>query len=526
MADKVVSLKVVVDTASGTANVENLNEELRGTVEATEQTGKQSKKITTDMSGNFKNVANAIGSINPQLGFFIKSLEGAEGSIGGLTKVFGTLKGAIMATGIGALVIALGSLVTYFKRTEEGADFFAEKLAGIKSAINVLIDRFASFGKGIFQLFSGEFKKGWETLKGSLSGIGDEIARETKESMALARALDELEDKEIALIEVNARKEAQIAKLRLEAEDENKTNAEKIRLLKEAFKLENEISEGKISIAKEKARITAAEVKQGQQTADNLRKVAEANAEVIKLEAERDAGLRSLQKRINSLTPPITAHTDAMKKQIALYKEISGEVAKGEVTQKAVEQVGQLQTLIAGMPPKIAQSTAESLHIMASTFEAEYNFMSDGLGALAELVDSFEAKNEKAAERQFKVSKALRMTQAIIDTYAGASSAFTDTPGGIVIKSIAAGIATIAGLARVNAIKNTKFGETTAAPVQSASSGTSGGVQSQSTGLTVLTPQSVRSRKDTEPVKVYVTETDIRAASGRVSDIQSKAVVK
>ena len=57
-------------------------------------------------------------------------------------------------------------------------------------------------------------------------------------------------------------------------------------------------------------------------------------------------------------------------------------------------------------------------------------------------------------------------------------------------------------------------------------SGLSGGTQSQSTGLTVLTPQSVRSRKDAEPVKVYVTETDIRAASGRVSDIQSKAVVK
>ena len=41
MADKIVSLKVVVDTATGTANVESLNEELRGTVEATEQTGKQ-----------------------------------------------------------------------------------------------------------------------------------------------------------------------------------------------------------------------------------------------------------------------------------------------------------------------------------------------------------------------------------------------------------------------------------------------------------------------------------------------------
>jgi hypothetical protein len=109
----------------------------------------------------------------------------------------------------------------------------------------------------------------------------------------------------------------------------------------------------------------------------------------------------------------------------------------------------------------------------------------------------------------------------------GAQSAYADTIGGPVVKGIAAAIATVSGLARVKAIKNTKYdGGSVPTPSTDSSSTLSGGTQSQSTGLTPLTPQSVRGRKDSEPVKVFVTETDIRAASGRVSDIQSKAVVK
>jgi hypothetical protein len=570
MADKVVSLKVVVDTATGTANVENLNEELKGTVEATEQTGRQSKKVTDDMSGNFEKVKNVISNISPELKNVVEGFNTASGVVGRLTTTLGILKGAILATGIGALVISLGALLTYFKRTEEGADIFAEKLAGIKSAINVLIDRFASFGKGVFQLFSGEFKKGWETLKGSLSGIGDEIARETKESMALTRALDELEDREIALIEVNARKEAQIAKLRLEAEDENKTNAERIKLLEEAGKLEKEIANEKISIAKERARIIAADVAQGQQTSDNLRKVAEANAEVIKLESERDEALKSLQSRINDLNG---SQENWLKSAQKLTEDLAKEYKKAdEKSEKALDEIFARQKQFNEAREKIGKEAAEIIIELGEIeetgeFEAQkrrenelaydlkvrqdhanklieiarkkqenLQFYEDltmqGIGIISNMNEVFANKSEQNAKKAFENNKKIQIAEALVSTYFAAQKAYASQiipldPTSLGRAQIAAAIATISGLSRVAKIKSMKYDSASSSMDNAGGiSGLSGGTQSQSTGLTPLTPQSVRGRKDSEPVKVFVTETDIRAASGRVSDIQSKAVVK
>jgi len=59
----------------------------------------------------------------------------------------------------------------------------------------------------------------------------------------------------------------------------------------------------------------------------------------------------------------------------------------------------------------------------------------------------------------FNESKELAVAKAIIDTYAGANSAFAETKGGIKGKIIAAGIAIASGFANVKKILSTKIGD-------------------------------------------------------------------
>lgn len=59
----------------------------------------------------------------------------------------------------------------------------------------------------------------------------------------------------------------------------------------------------------------------------------------------------------------------------------------------------------------------------------------------------------------FNESKELAVAKAIIDTYAGANSAFAETKGGIEAKIIAAGIAIASGFANVKKILSTKIGD-------------------------------------------------------------------
>jgi len=62
---------------------------------------------------------------------------------------FKTLRGAFAATGIGLLVIALGSLVAFFTKTQKGVDLLDQAMAGLGAAVDVIIDRISGFGDSI-----------------------------------------------------------------------------------------------------------------------------------------------------------------------------------------------------------------------------------------------------------------------------------------------------------------------------------------------------------------------------------------
>jgi len=71
---------------------------------------------------------------------------------------FVSLKGAIAATGIGLLIIALASLISYFTSTKRGAELLDRVMAGIKATTAVLIDRFSALGETIINAISSPQK--------------------------------------------------------------------------------------------------------------------------------------------------------------------------------------------------------------------------------------------------------------------------------------------------------------------------------------------------------------------------------
>lgn len=65
-----------------------------------------------------------------------------------------TLKGAIAATGIGALIIAFGTLIAYFKSSEEGSRKLAVATETISLLFGKLVETAADLGKKLFDVFS------------------------------------------------------------------------------------------------------------------------------------------------------------------------------------------------------------------------------------------------------------------------------------------------------------------------------------------------------------------------------------
>lgn len=156
------------------------------------------------------------------------------------TTAFKLLKVAIISTGIGALVVALGSLLSYFTKTQAGIEMASKAMAGLGAVINVIIDRLSKVGSAIVNLFSGNFKKAANDIKSAFTGIGDEIERETKLAIQLKEALNQIEKQEVTLSMRRAVNKAQIEELKKMSDDTTKSIEERTAAAQRAYALEKQ----------------------------------------------------------------------------------------------------------------------------------------------------------------------------------------------------------------------------------------------------------------------------------------------
>ncbi|MBA4408274.1 MAG: hypothetical protein C0397_02485 [Odoribacter sp.] len=247
------------------------------------------------------------------------------------------LKLAIASTGIGLLIVALGSLVSYFTKTERGAEGVEKVMASFKAIFNVLIDRLSVFGEGLFLIFTGKFGAGWEALKKSVSGLGSEIAKESKQAWDNTKALQALEDKEIALIEIQGKRSQSIEELRLKAKDLELSEKERLAALSEAISIQKQMTADEFALQKERVQIQKKQYEMGNKMDDETRALAESRAKLNQIDAAGLATIRGMTREYNTLTKSIEENNNKVDE--AIIKKIEQEKAdsKGLTALKPVD---------------------------------------------------------------------------------------------------------------------------------------------------------------------------------------------
>ena len=262
---------------------------------------------------NMSAVNGAIGTAQKSLGFLGQSFKAA--AVGGdiLTISMKVLKWALVATGLGAIVVALGSLMAYFMKTGEGSDKFAKIMMQLRSVLDNVIERLAIFGKGLWEIMTGKFKQGWEDMSTAFKGMGNEIKEDWKAAGDLADALDALEDKEIALIATQEGRKTKAEQLRTLAREETEDMRKKLTMLNESKALYKLYYND--AIALETERLALMEKQLALQTTDatdeQRRAIEEQRKEVAKLRTEYEQTMGAYAKMVNSTTKAID---DAFKK--------------------------------------------------------------------------------------------------------------------------------------------------------------------------------------------------------------------
>ena len=247
-------------------------------------------------------------------------------------KSFATIRAGIASTGIGLLVIAVASLVTYFTNTKRGADQLERAFTAIGTISSVLIDRFSKIGEALTFVFKGDFAEAGKTMEGVFSGIADEVEREVKAMDELKKRTHELRDADNDFMVQKAATRKEIEKARLIAEDETKSAQERLDNLKKALDLEAETTAQELKLAKERRDVQIEEMALSENSAEDERKLAELKAEVIRTETASLKMRRRVVTEVNALEREIEGERTRREKE--RQKRIKDQKAKDEKAHK------------------------------------------------------------------------------------------------------------------------------------------------------------------------------------------------
>ena len=327
--------------ASGTELKNKINEVTDALKGAEEETQRYYRNV-----GNYREAimeaANANIPFVQQINVMVTSLGGVRNYLSGVKtemltvsttttgwiKVLKLLKVALLGTGIGVLIVALGSLVSWFTKTQKGVEAANKIMGALGATVNVLTDRAGKLGSALVNLFTGNFKQAGNDARSIFAGIGDEIVNETKQAWKLAEVLNEIDKREVMLSMSRASNRAEIEKLKKAADDQTLSTQERIKAAEKAAAMEKEDLKTQTDLAKarianmlgytkvtkealktiedmQKGAITADEaigkIGMSESTIDDLRKLSEEVNRLSELEESSYTRQTEQQNTLNSI---------------------------------------------------------------------------------------------------------------------------------------------------------------------------------------------------------------------------------
>ncbi len=520
------------------------------------EANKEIQETATDLKQVETNMDDISETGDALTGGMVSSFKAIKASVLTAVRSLKTFKGALIATGIGAFVVAVGSVGAAFTSNEAGQNQFIKITKQIGVVVGNVTDIMSSFGNAILNVgkylgarFRGDAEGAAEAVDGikesfkeatdGIKNFGEETRKELKIAADLADATARGDKIQRQLIVDRAKADRERADLLEKAVDrENFTTEQRIGFLKEASALEEEITNKEIALARIRLNVIQEENKLSGSTKEDLELEAQLKAELITLETARLTKQKEVTGQIIALNNEEKAARDKIKAddETAKQKEIDDEAAfklaqrealavdedaKTELlVTKAQERYdaliaqakkynGDVEGLEEAKAQAIASITKKSEDDTADITETGEKFKADTILKFTALGLGFATEGSNAA-------KALSIANAIISTYAGAAGVL-ESEGTLFTKiaGVAAVLAT--GFAQVKAIKQTKIPVLSVGGVTGAS-GSAPAPQIQAPSFNVVGASPINQLTEAiagqqqQPVRAYVVANDVTTA--------------
>ena len=505
--------KVNIDIDVNAEDLSKLDFTLDGLKESIQEVSEETKEVTV-------NTEELGGTLDNVTGGAITKFKGFKSSLKGVIGSFRTLKGAIFATGIGALIIAVTSLTAAFTASEEGQNRFAKILKQLGVVAGNIGDIFYSLGDVIYNVFTGNFDEAgeaFETFQDRIKNFGKETTREIELAGELADKIAEANAKERELLVERAKTNVEINKLKTKAAEVDKfTSAERIKFLEDAAKLEDEITGKEVALAELRRDIKIEENSLSESTKEDLDEEARLIANVISLNEQRLIRNKELLGVAAGLRK---AEADKIK------AERAAEIAEFQKQSEAINQIQakgieKQKISVASLDDLKKKTTEDEVKREELTTNQKLALTSSALGGVTELL----GENSKAG-------KAAGIAQALINSYLGFTQVLSapstiPEPFGSIQKGISAAAILASGLQTVKQITSVQTpgggGATVSSPRGAAA-------QPPAFNIVGASPQTqlaeALGERETTPVKAYVVSGEVSSQQELDRNITSGASI-
>ena len=151
------------------------------TIKGADKAAQQVDKVDDSTKALGDTIGDATGALDKMSGGALSAFTGmVQGAKKGAVAMK-TLRGALISTGIGAIVVAVGSLVAYFTQTERGAKQLEVAMTGLGMVFDKIVDVLSFIGEKLFSAFSEPqvaidgFKKDMTAVWNMIKKVGNLI---------------------------------------------------------------------------------------------------------------------------------------------------------------------------------------------------------------------------------------------------------------------------------------------------------------------------------------------------------------
>ena len=540
------------------------------------------QKEYTKLEKKVENYEKRVEKAEKKQGDFGKTLDKITG--GAVTKFNELTKGIksaalgfkgfnaiLMASVIGAFVATVTALAAAFTQSEEGQEKLQRGLAALGAVTKQIMDAFSDLGESIINAVTnpmeslkslgqgllkfiinpvGTIVDGFQDAAESVSNFVEETVSEVSAIDKVTKARQKARRIERDLQVERAKANRDINDLRLKAEDREKFSAaERIDLLRQAQKIEEDITNKEIAATKLLVDAQKEEMALGKNTIQDKDKLAELEAKLINLDTKRLRSQRLLQTQITTATNQEKAEKE--KEAADKQKEIDEEKAieekrlndiqkiRDDFEQKVKEEeaVKESEKLLLEQEKKLAElEELDATEAQKADIILYYrNLISEAQDKedkadlertkIAEAAKINMVKNTfgniaRALGQNSKAGKAFAAAQALINTYQGISAELatkTATPFGFALKLANIASTAAIGFKSVKDILKTDP-KSTGGGGASASVSTRGGGASQAPAFNIVGAGVTNQLADAiagqsqEPTRAYVVSSDVSTA--------------